>query len=246
MIFARARGRLRRMVIRAGGFWNFYERTYELLAKTLPPEQSVGGGDFEQFGRIHLGLLRLEGLEPRHTVVDLGCGIGRLAAQIVPILVEGRFIGIDISRTMLREAARRTPASACKVEWKHQREPRFDLPDASVDFMTAFSVFTHMEPEDTLRYLRDAVRVVRPGGKFLLSCLPLSLPMAREILQNSARMTLVQRWSQVRDFVTTEETIETIGSLAGWKTLRWYRGDQPAAPGLPPLGQSVCVLQRPC
>ena len=231
--------------MRARGLASFYEGAYEVVAKTLSAGDSVGGS-FEHFGRVELDLLKLEGVKPSDAVVDFGCGTGRLAVHLVPYLASGRYVGIDISRTMLREGARRTPKGGCKVEWSHQTTPRFDLPDASVDLMCAFSVFTHMEAEDTFRYLSDALRVVKPGGKLVLSCLPLSLAEARRIFLASAKLDLAQRWAEVRNVVTTEGMMDTLASMAGWKTLRWHRGDQPAGPGLSPLGQSVCVLERPC
>jgi SAM-dependent methyltransferase len=223
----------------------FYERAYDQLARRLDPLASVGGADFDGPGRIHLGLLKLEGLRPTDTVAELGCGIGRLAAQVVPFLEKGRYVGIDIAKAMLVEAARRTPASTCRVEWQHQHTPQYALAEGSVDMMCAFSVFTHMEAEDSFLYLRSALRVVRPGGKFLFSCLPLSTELGRKVFLASAQLDLSVRWSQVRDVATTEGMMEQIATLAGWKAVRWYSGDQAPAEGVPPLGQSTCVLERP-
>lgn len=223
----------------------FYERAYDAVARRHTPLDSVGGGSFDDIGRIHLGLLQREGLQRTHTVVELGCGIGRLAAQIVPILDQGRYVGIDISRHMLREAALRTPPGPCKVEWRHQVKPDFEMPAASVDMMAAFSVFTHMEAEDTFRYLEEAAKIVRPGGKFVFSCLPLSLAYGRQVFQASAKLDLAERWSQVRDVATSVEMTEQIAAMAGWKVTRWYPGDQVSVEGFGPLGQSTCVLQKP-
>ena len=224
---------------------DFYQRAYDALARRHSPLASVGGGNFEEMGNILLGMLRQEGLQPSHTLVDLGCGIGRLSAKAAPFLASGHYVGIDISRRMLAEAARLTPAGSCRVEWQHQTTPDFRMPQDSVDYMCAFSVFTHMEAEDSFRYLEAAARVVRPGGKFLFSCLPLSTENGRRFFIASARLELRQRWAQVRDIATTETMMEQIAALAGWKVVRWYGGEEPAVPGLPPLGQSTCVLVRP-
>ena len=244
------RSSVKRAISSARGLANFYERVYDRQAAKMAPDASVGGGDFDEIGKIELGILQLAGVKPGDSVVDLGCGTGRLAVQLIPFLATGRYIGIDISKNMLRDAARRTPALAGRVEWKHQRSARFDLPESSVDAICAFSVFTHMEAEDTYRYFVEALRVVRPGGKLIFSCLPLSLADSRPIFVQQAGMELHQRWAAVRNFVTTEETMDTLASWAGWRVLGWRRGDEASVsvPGIAEkraLGQSTCVLQRP-
>jgi ubiquinone/menaquinone biosynthesis C-methylase UbiE len=93
----------------------------------------------------------MEGLKPGDTLVDLGCGTGRLAVHAIPWLGEGgRYIGIDISKTMLAQARRlidqRIPSPSCSVEFLHQTTPHFPLLNKSVDMVCAFSVFTHMYP----------------------------------------------------------------------------------------------------
>jgi len=244
------RSRVKNVIARARGLTNFYERVYDRQAAMMASDASVCGGDFELMGKIELGLLKLENVKPTDTVVDLGCGTGRLAVQLIPELKGGKYIGVDISRNMLRDAERRTARLGGVVEWKHQKEPHYDLPDASVDVICAFSVFTHMEAEDTYRYFVDSLRVVRPGGKLIFSCLPVSLANSRPIFMQQASLDLEQRWAAVRNFVTTEETMETLARWAGWRVVRWYRGDESSVtvPGLAEkqaLGQSTCVLQRP-
>ena len=136
------------------------------------------------------------------------------------------------------------------MQFLHQTDENFPVADHSIDVICAFSVFTHMEAEDTYRYFVDSLRVVRPGGKLIFSCLPVSLANSRPIFMQQASLDLEQRWAAVRNFVTTEETMETLARWAGWRVVRWYRGDESSVtvPGLAEkqaLGQSTCVLQRP-
>lgn len=166
----------------------------------------------------------------------------------MPFLTQGTYVGIDIAPTMLKHARRRV-GEAKNCRWLLQKGHRIELPDSSADVMCAYSVFTHLELEDCYRYLVEAARVVRPGGLFLFSCLPLSLAVAREIFLQSARSTASERRWQVRNVVTTEESMETVARLAGWSPTRWYRGDRPDIdlPGVAAvqsLGQSACVLRR--
>jgi ubiquinone/menaquinone biosynthesis C-methylase UbiE len=229
-----------------------YEHLYEVLARKLPPTSCIGGGDFELIGRIELGVLLMEGLKSGDTVVDLGCGTGRLAVQVIPRLEgAGRYIGIDISKTMLAHArvlvGQRILSPSCSVEFVHQRTPNFALPDKSVGMVCAFSVFTHMEHEDTYRYLRDARRIIKDGGRFVYSCLPMDLASSRAAFEWQASMDSVERWAEVRNVSTSRELMDTIARMAGWEPLRWYPGDEscirlPDSSEMRALGQSVCVL----
>lgn len=255
----RARHRLRRLLDPGPAAPNpgvpLYEVLYERVAREVPADESIGEGDFDLVGRMELRALQMEGLRPSDTLVDLGCGTGRLAVHVVPWLEGGRYIGIDIAQTMLDKARRRLatqlPAPPCQVAWVKQTGPAFDLPPHSVDRMCAYSVFTHMEHEDTYRYLVDALRVVRPGGRFVLSCLPVNqIEFAREVFLGSAQDDFAARWSKVRNVATSTDLVDTIARMAGWTPLRWYPGNEPhirfpETGEVYAFGQSVCVLEAP-
>jgi ubiquinone/menaquinone biosynthesis C-methylase UbiE len=228
-----------------------YEALYEAAARFAPPEQSIGGGDYDHIGRIELGVLLMEGLEPGDTLVDLGCGTGRLAVQVVPLLAGGRYIGIDISKTMLAHArallSKRVPSPPCSVELLQQSTPEFSLAEKSVDMVCAFSVFTHMEHEDNYRYLQGVRRIIKDDGRFIYSCLPMDLAVAREIFEQQASLEAVERWGGVRNVTTSRDLMDAIARMAGWEPVRWYSGNEhcisvPGSKDTHPLGQSVCVL----
>lgn len=231
-----------------------YEQLYETYAREVKVDQVIGPGDFDLIGRIEHALLKMEGLKPEHTLVDLGCGVGRLAVHVIPTLVGGSYIGIDISQTMLKRAKARiaeaVPEPPCRVTWVKQTTSQFNLPEKSVDMMCAFSVFTHMEHEDTYKYLKDALRIVKPQGRFIFSCTPLTLPVGKEIFVHAASLDLSTRWKYVRNITTSIDYMAEIVRLAGWTLLRWYAGDGtnigPLSDGkMYMLGQASCVLEAP-
>jgi ubiquinone/menaquinone biosynthesis C-methylase UbiE len=231
-----------------------YEDLYDTYARENEIDQVVGPGDFDLIGRIELALLQMEGLKPEHTLVDLGCGVGRLAVHVIPTLIGGSYVGIDISKTMIKRAeariAQAVPNPPCRVTWQQQTTSHFNLPDNSVDMICAFSVFTHMEHEDTFRYLKDALRIVKPQGRFIFSCTPLTLSIGKEIFLHAASLDLKTRWKYVRNVTTSIDYMAEIARLAGWTPLRWYAGDEPNI-SLPnngqkyPLGQASCILEAP-
>lgn len=231
-----------------------YEQLYESHARGVNIDEVIGHGDFELIGRIELELLKMEGLQPEHTLVDLGCGVGRLAVHVIPTLNGGSYVGIDISQTMLKRAkariAQAVPNPPCSVTWMKQTTSQFKLPENSVDMMCAFSVFTHMEHEDSYRYLQDALRIVKPFGRFIFSCLPLTLPCSKEIFLNSAGLDLKTRWRYVRNVTTSVDYMEEIARLAGWIPLRWYAADEANirltnTGKMYAFGQASCVLEAP-
>ena len=229
-----------------------YEALYEAHTQLYPDDEVVGAGGFDLIGRKELALAQLAGLKPTGTLVDLGCGVGRMASHAVPYLSAGRYIGIDVAPSMLRRAEARieplTAESSCEVSWVKQVGTVFELPDQSVDVFCAYSVFTHIEHEDTYNFLKDARRAVRPGGCFVFSCLPMELSASRDVFTASAAMDYSSRWNTVRNVTTSVDYMDEISRLAGWQVQRWFRGDEEnlSLDGkMYAFGQSVCVIEAP-
>lgn len=230
-----------------------YVQQYADQAATNQADEVIGCGSYQLMGQIELDLLRMAGLTPSATLVDLGCGNGRLAVHAVPFLSTGAYHGVDLCLPFLNKAEERVamlaPPPSCKVRWHHSDSPELPLEMGSVDLYCAFSVFTHMEHEDTFRYLQAARRRVKHGGKFVASCLTFDLPLAKEMFLAEAHVELQTRWSRVRNVVTTVELMEGIATLAGWNVERWIPGNDSiiTQDGRPPraLGQSCMILVNP-
>jgi SAM-dependent methyltransferase len=86
-------------------------------------------------------------------IVDLGCGFGELARWLAGSSVE--WVGADRSRTMLQDAPRR----ATLADVRH-------LPFADATFDGAAAVWMLYHLDDPREGLREAWRVLRPGGLF--------------------------------------------------------------------------------
>lgn len=228
-----------------------YASLYEQHARSTG-DDGVGGGDYDVMGEIELDVLRGEGLLPSSTLLDFGCGNGRLAVHAVPHLDGGSYIGTDIAPTFLQAARHRIEAargaSSCTVRLLQQHGEQFDVADRSIDMLCAFSVFTHMEAEDMYRYLVQFKRIIRPGGKVIISCLPLRLLDAQPIFLAEASLDPVARWQRVRNVVTSEDLVERIAALADWQVVKWLPGDEGQASSqdgqVRGLGQSIVVLTR--
>jgi SAM-dependent methyltransferase len=101
------------------------------------------------------------------TILDLGCGIGRIVKELIPIFTAGRVIGIDLSERMIAYA-------------RHYLDghPRVELlvgsgydlkgvADESVDFAYAIDVFIHVFDVDiVLSYISEVHRCLKASGIF--------------------------------------------------------------------------------
>lgn len=109
-----------------------------------------------------LGALRVE-LPPGGTILDIGCGLGRLTRPLAR--QAERVIALDVSSEMLAQA-RELNGQLDNVEWVHGdgRSLR-PVDDATVDACVSHVVFRHIpDPAITLAYIREMGRVLKPGG----------------------------------------------------------------------------------
>jgi ubiquinone/menaquinone biosynthesis C-methylase UbiE len=95
-------------------------------------------------------------------VMDLGCGIGRVARYVAPIC--RTLWAVDASDVMLDHARKRL-AGTGDVRFARSEGIRVRaLPDDSVDVAYSLLTLQHLEREDAFALLRDLRRIVRRGG----------------------------------------------------------------------------------
>jgi SAM-dependent methyltransferase len=155
----------------------------------LTPPRSmifVGGGDFRKVGEeFRRYFVDLGHLHPDDRVLDVGCGIGRMAVPLTRYLSpQGEYWGFDVVREGIdwctSAIARPFPNfhfEHADIFNKHYNPAgthlasayRFPHEDASIDFAFLTSVFTHLLPPDMDNYLRELSRVMRPGGRCLMT-----------------------------------------------------------------------------
>ncbi|HEY1792430.1 MAG TPA: class I SAM-dependent methyltransferase [Opitutaceae bacterium] len=210
------------------------------------------GGDFIAVGKLEHHLLRSLGLTAGHRVVDVGCGSGRLACQLASD--KGiRYLGCDVVPGLLgyaRELCQRP-------DWEFVATEGRSIPakDGSADFVCFFSVFTHLLHEESFRYLREAARVLLPGGLVVLSFLEFRVPGHAAIFFASADDTQPGRHlNQLVDQDAIRAWAAAAGlsvdSIRGGEThhipipeeIVFENGDRQGTLGS--FGQSVAVLRK--
>lgn len=122
---------------------------------------------------IYPGMLARAGFEPGEVVVDLGTGRGELVA-VAAARGASRAIGIDYSASAI-ELARRTVAAhgVEGVAEVHLADARgVPVEDASADLVTLIDVVEHLSPAELATTLREAHRILRPGGRVIAHTMP--------------------------------------------------------------------------
>jgi SAM-dependent methyltransferase len=124
------------------------------------------------------------GLRMDERVLDIGCGTGRFALQLLgrPHFFHGRYHGFDVDARAIEWARANVPSSRTEfvcVDLRNEHyNPngadvadtfRFPYEDGSIDFAFAVSVFTHLPSAVTAHYLKELRRVLAPQGRALAS-----------------------------------------------------------------------------
>jgi ubiquinone/menaquinone biosynthesis C-methylase UbiE len=158
------------------------------LAEDLIPDELPRYAKRETFLRtgrqFRDACIELAELQTNSRVLDVGCGVGRLAVALVDYLVDGTYDGTDVARSSIDWCTEHignphTNFSFHLIEAVNQhyapehtssasRVP-FPFDDAQFDVVFANSLYTHLLADDTTHYLREMARVLAAGGRMLVS-----------------------------------------------------------------------------
>lgn len=100
-------------------------------------------------------------------VLDFGCGSGRIARWLAPEVIGagGGFSGSDLNPRLVAWCRANLPGRYDR----NRLRPPLQRPDASLDVVYAYSVFTHLREPQARAWLAEIARVLRPGGLALLT-----------------------------------------------------------------------------
>jgi SAM-dependent methyltransferase len=137
-----------------------------------------------RFAAAAAGELLSRGLAPHHRVLDVGCGVGPLALGLLPHLTAGRYDGFDVHPEAVAWCQRAITPRHPRFRFRHAdlfntaynprgtgraAEHRFPYDDETFDFAFLGSVCTHLLGAELSHYLGEVARVLRPGGKCVIS-----------------------------------------------------------------------------
>ena len=103
-------------------------------------------------------------IDPQDTVLEIGSGVGRMTRHLAQL--GKRVIATDVSSEMLSHA-RKNLAAQQNVEFVLvPGNGTLPIESETVDVVFSYIVLQHVPTVDEqIRYLREAIRVLRPGGR---------------------------------------------------------------------------------
>ena len=169
-----------------------------------------------RWGSAVLDRLPLEGHE---TVLDAGCGSGRVTELLAARLPRGRVIAVDASSTMIEVARERLAHIADRIEFvvADLGQP---LPIGPVDAVLSTATFHWVPDHDAL--FANLAAVMRPGGWLVAQCGGAgNIASIKRILA-----TIGDGWLGPAHYETAEATADRLAA-AGFVEINCWLNDEP-------------------
>jgi SAM-dependent methyltransferase len=107
-------------------------------------------------------------IEPSQTVLDIGCGGGRTVQRLAEMARGGKVFGVDISEKCVAVSSRVNRAAIREGRVGIRRGSVASLPFPDDTFDRVIAVETHYFWPDLSANLGEVLRVLKPGGQFVL------------------------------------------------------------------------------
>lgn len=189
------------------GYWEDPEAARATLDELEPSQQ-----------RLTDALLAMAGLEDGQAVLDVGCGLGGTLRTLDGEHQGMHLHGLDFDPRLVEITRRFVPGRGTNtVEVQQGCATRLPFADASMDVVTAVECVFHFPSREA--FLREAWRVLRPGGRlvlcdYLLAGVPGALRRRQALLARSPAL----RWLGRLDFVTLDD-YRALARAAGFTRL---------------------------
>lgn len=206
--------------------WHLLQHCADQRApREAPPvalETTLNGGPNPLIARYYADVLTQPALPPDARILDLGCGYGRIALELLARLSpDQRYTGLDphaeaIEWASQHIAPRHPNASFARIDIASDvynsggqvdaRSYRFPFADASLDLVFMISVMTHVGSETVEAYLREAARTLKPDGRLIATYFLLDESV--DELLAAGRSSFTMRWPHGRSRVENPDSPE--------------------------------------
>ena len=133
-----------------------------LLPLYDPFTRLIGRADLDRL------LIAQAGIGAGDRVLEIGCGTGTVAVLAQRLHPGAEVGGIDPDPKALARARRKARRAGLAMRWDLGYAQDLPYPDGSFDRLLSSLMFHHLQPEQRSAALREAFRVLAPGGRLHL------------------------------------------------------------------------------
>ena len=205
-----------------------YKKTWNKLSPTSDDAKVAvaGHADEEELNRSALHtvalLERVVNIYPTDTILEIGCGVGRVGKVLSSRCA--KWIGTDISGNMIRHAAERL-AGINNIELIELSTVSLkEIPDNSIDMVYCTVVFMHLYEWDRYRYVLEAFRVLKPGGRCFFDNVDIISTHGWKVFMESFSYDIDKRPARM-SMTSSGGELKTYATKAGFKEVVVHRWD---------------------
>ncbi len=159
--------------------FHWLTRWYDPIMRRLFPES-----------RIKTALIAQARIQPDQDVLDVGCGTGTLTLMIKQIQPDAGVNGLDMDPQILDIARRKAEQTGVTIVLQQGTATCLPYPDESFDHVFASLMLHHLTRQDKQQALREAFRVLKPGGELHIADFGKPHDLAMWLI------SLVMRWAE--------------------------------------------------
>jgi SAM-dependent methyltransferase len=203
-----------------------YKGTWQQLSTTERDAKSFVSGTadeahFTTSARETVQLLEsFVGIRKTDVFLEIGCGVGRVGRALAPLCA--KWIGTDISGNMVAHARRRLQDLPNVEVLELSGAALKEIPSASVDVVYCTVVFMHLYEWDRCRYVYDAFRVLKPGGRVFYDNVDVASAHGKRMFDDALAIDPLHRPAYM-SMTSSGDELEAYARWAGFSEIRVHR-----------------------